>query len=56
MPPPGDGDPRTPAASDPVPDIFTAIEKQLGLKLRKLQNVSVDVLVVDGADEVPTAN
>jgi uncharacterized protein (TIGR03435 family) len=53
---PAEGDSGTPAASDPAPDIFTAIEKQLGLKLRRLNNVSVDVLVVDRADKIPAAN
>ncbi len=56
MPPSAEGDAGTAAASDPAPDIFTAVEKQLGLKLRKLKNVTVDVLVVDSADKVPADN
>jgi uncharacterized protein (TIGR03435 family) len=57
-PPPDPSAPTT--ASDPGgtagPSIFTAVEKQLGLKLVKTANVSVDVLVVDHADKVPTEN
>jgi len=49
-----------PAASDPAgaggPSIFTAVEKQLGLKLVKTKNVPLDVLVIDRADKVPTDN
>lgn len=60
MPPtPAGGDTGPPAASDPgdgTPNIFTAVEKQLGLKLQKVRNVSVDVLIVDKADRVPTEN
>jgi uncharacterized protein (TIGR03435 family) len=51
-----EGEPGTAAASDPAPNIFTALEKQLGLQLRKLKNVPVDVLVIDYADKVPTEN
>jgi uncharacterized protein (TIGR03435 family) len=49
----------TPIASDPGqggPNIFTAVEKQLGLKLVKVKEVPVDVLIVDNADKVPTEN
>jgi uncharacterized protein (TIGR03435 family) len=48
---------RAPTASDKVeglPDIFGAVEKQLGLKLVRIKDVSLDVLVVDNADKVPT--
>jgi uncharacterized protein (TIGR03435 family) len=47
---------RTATASDPgqgLPDIFGAVEK-LGLKLVRIKDVSLDVLVVDNADKVPT--
>jgi uncharacterized protein (TIGR03435 family) len=47
------------AASDPgsgLPNIFTALEKQLGLKLVKTKDVPVDVLVIDHAEKVPTGN
>jgi len=60
MPPtPAGGETGPPAASDPgdgTPNIFTAVEKQLGLKLQKVKNVSVDVLIVEKADRVPTEN
>src|ERR1017187_2112222 len=48
------------AASGPegggLPTIFVALEKQLGLKLEKVKDVPVDVIVVDRVDKVPTAN
>jgi uncharacterized protein (TIGR03435 family) len=53
------GEPGIPLASDPTggaPDIFTAVEKQLGLKLVKVKDTPVDMLIVDNADKVPTAN
>jgi uncharacterized protein (TIGR03435 family) len=42
-------------ASDPGPTIFHAIEK-LGLELRKVKEVPVEVIVVDHAEKVPTEN
>ena len=56
MPAPADGDSGSSLASDPAPNLFTAMERQLGLRLRKLKKVAVDVLVVDHADKVPTEN
>ena len=56
---PAEGEPGTPLASDPTggaPDIFTAVEKQLGLKLVKVKDIPVDILIVENADKVPTAN
>jgi uncharacterized protein (TIGR03435 family) len=56
---PAGGEPGIPLASDPTggaPDIFTAVEKQLGLKLVKVKDIPVDILIVDNADKVPTAN
>jgi len=56
---PADGEPGAPLASDPAeaaPDIFTALEKQLGLKLVKVKDAPVDMLIVDSADKVPTEN
>ena len=47
-----------PVASDPSGDarsFFAAFEK-LGLKLVKVKDVPVDVLVIDNADKVPTEN
>jgi len=46
-------------ASDPgsgVPDIFKAIQQQLGLRLVKDTSVSLDVIVVDSIDKTPVAN
>jgi uncharacterized protein (TIGR03435 family) len=54
--PPSDADSRPVDSSAPSPDIFAALETQLGLKLRKLKSVSVDVLVVDSADKAPVEN
>jgi uncharacterized protein (TIGR03435 family) len=52
------GETAVPVASDPAqnaPDIFSAV-RQFGLKLQKVADVKVDVLVVDHADRVPTEN
>jgi uncharacterized protein (TIGR03435 family) len=60
MPPaPTGGDPSPPVASDlgdGAPNLFTALEKQLGLKLQRVKNASVDVLIIDKVDKVPTEN
>ncbi len=48
--------PGVPGGANDTPDLFTAIEKQLGLKLRRLHDVQVDVLIVDKADRIPTEN
>jgi uncharacterized protein (TIGR03435 family) len=40
---------------DPAPDIFTAVEKQLGLKLTKA-NAPLEVIVIDRIQKVPTEN
>ena len=56
---PAVGEPGMPLASDPTggaPDIFTAVEKQLGLKLVKVKDIPVDTLIVENADKVPTEN
>jgi uncharacterized protein (TIGR03435 family) len=47
-----------PVASDPAgaaPSFFRAFEK-VGLRLVKVKDVPVDVLIVDSADKVPTEN
>jgi uncharacterized protein (TIGR03435 family) len=41
--------------SDPAPDLFEALEKQLGLKLEK-SKVPLDVVVIDHIDREPAAN
>jgi uncharacterized protein (TIGR03435 family) len=38
------------------PGIFTALRKQLGLKLNKVRDVPLDVIVVDRVEKIPTAN
>jgi uncharacterized protein (TIGR03435 family) len=38
------------------PDIFGAVQKQLGLRLNKTGDVQVDVIVVDIIDKVPAVN
>jgi uncharacterized protein (TIGR03435 family) len=56
-PPPGEG--GTGVAQDPgsgFTNLFTALEKQLGLKVVKTQDVPVDVLVIDSAEKVPVGN
>jgi len=58
-PPSGAADSATHAASDPGeigPSLFNALETQLGLKLVKTKNVSVDILVIDHAEKVPAEN
>jgi uncharacterized protein (TIGR03435 family) len=48
-----------PAPSDPgdgLPNIFVAIQKQLGLRLDKKADVPLDMIVVESVDKVPTAD
>jgi uncharacterized protein (TIGR03435 family) len=47
--------PNTPTAHTDQPDLFTAIQEQLGLKLEP-QKVPVDYLVIDHVDRTPTDN
>lgn len=49
---------RASEASEPVGvmDLFGVLEKQLGLSLQKAKNVPIDIVVVDHAVKVPTAN
>ena len=46
---------RLPNAGDPEPDIFAALEDQLGLKLEQ-GTEQEEVLVVDHVDRVPEEN
>jgi uncharacterized protein (TIGR03435 family) len=51
--------PEASGASDPGgdgPNLFTALQKQLGLKLVKGKTASLDILVIDHVDRVPTEN
>jgi uncharacterized protein (TIGR03435 family) len=48
--------PAADPASNGLPNIFAALEKQLGLKLEKTHDISLDVIVVDRVDKVPTQN
>jgi uncharacterized protein (TIGR03435 family) len=54
-------DPRNPpaatadTASEPVPDLFTALQQQLGLKLEPMR-IPLDVVVLDHVERVPSAN
>lgn len=57
----GDLPPAPEAAPPPVPDpggpdLFNALEKQLGLRLVRAKNVRVETLVIDHADKTPTDN
>jgi uncharacterized protein (TIGR03435 family) len=47
-----------PAAGDSggAPDLFVALQKQLGLKLTKTAEVPIDLVVVDALEKTPTAN
>jgi uncharacterized protein (TIGR03435 family) len=44
-----------PAAPAPLPDIFSALQSQLGLKL-EAKKVPVEILVVDHAEKTPRGN
>ena len=48
------GQPET-GPSDPAPDVFAALEKQLGLKLVKTK-APLDLLVIDHIEKVPAGN
>jgi uncharacterized protein (TIGR03435 family) len=52
LPAPSPGEADQP---DSAPDLFTALEKQLGLKLEK-SKTQLDVMVVDHMDKLPTEN
>jgi uncharacterized protein (TIGR03435 family) len=52
---PDDAPPADTGVAVPVPDIFHAIEEQLGLQLEP-KKTPIDVLAIDRADKVPIAN
>ncbi len=52
QPPPPSADASAP---EPLPDIFSALQTELGLKLEK-QKVSVTILVVDHLEKTPSGN
>jgi uncharacterized protein (TIGR03435 family) len=52
QPPPPSADPSAP---EPLPDIFSALQSQLGLKLER-QKVSVEIVVVDHLEKIPAGN
>ena len=39
-----------------VPNIFVALQRQLGLKLVKIEDIPLDLVIVDHVDKIPTAN
>lgn len=53
--PPPDGGAQSPDSVE-GPNIFNAMQQQLGLKLQKVKDVPIDVLVVDHIDEAPTGD
>lgn len=55
----GDELQATQSSADPgsgLPNVFNALEKQLGLKLMKAKDVPLDVVVIDHAEKVPTGD
>jgi uncharacterized protein (TIGR03435 family) len=50
------GPPGASESPNEVPNIFVALQRQLGLKLVKVKDLTSDVVVVDHADKTPTAN
>ncbi len=54
LPPPGSVE-RPDAPDESGPNLMTAVQQQLGLKLEP-KKIPVDVLIVDKADKIPTGN
>jgi uncharacterized protein (TIGR03435 family) len=52
----GRGDGPAEVSESGLPDIFIALQNQLGLKLEKTRDIPLDVIVVDRVDKVPTGN
>ncbi len=52
---PDDPSPAETANSEPLPDIYQAVEQQLGLHLES-KKTPIDIVVIDRADKVPVAN
>ena len=50
------GPPNQNDSSGGLPNIFVALRRQLGLKLVKVTDIPLDLIVVDHVDKVPTAN
>jgi len=48
--------PGPPDSSGGLPNLFVALQQQLGLKLVKVKDISLDVIVVDHVEKTPTAN
>lgn len=53
-PPSADG--ASQASTPEGPSVFAAVQQQLGLKLQKVKDAPIDVLVVDHVDQMPTEN
>jgi uncharacterized protein (TIGR03435 family) len=55
---PGGGVPATTLPDEPLehPLLRDALREQLGLELRPVKNVPVDVVIIDSANKVPTEN
>jgi uncharacterized protein (TIGR03435 family) len=53
--PVGAANPAAAVAEDPLPDLITAVQSQLGLKLEK-STAPFDVLVIDHIEKTPTDN
>jgi uncharacterized protein (TIGR03435 family) len=51
----GGGPADPPQAAEPAPDLFTALQQQLGLRLERTKE-PFDVLVIDHLDKTPTEN
>lgn len=51
----GRGEAHPAAASDPAPDLFSAVQQQLGLRMEQ-KKLPLDNIVVDHIEKVPTEN